>query len=316
MRPASSPGARCLPAVTRTRVLLTGASGLIGSAVTARLASTGSEVVRLVRRPPRDGAERFWDPERGTLDPESFAGVDAVVHLAGASVGEGRWTAARKRELYRSRVEGTRLLCERLAQLAVPPRVLVSASGVGYYGDRAEATLVEASEPGEGFLATLGRDWEAATATAEERGVRVVRLRTGLVLTREGGALAELLPLFRLGLGGPLGSGRQWWSWITIADYLAVMDAALADEHMRGAVNVVSPGPVRNAEFARTLGRVLHRPALLPAPALALRIILGREKANEMLLTSTRAEPRRLLDLGFRFRHPELEPALRSIVGS
>jgi uncharacterized protein (TIGR01777 family) len=300
------------------RVLVTGASGLVGSALVRHLAREGREVVRLVRRPPRDVSERSWDPAHNVLDPQALDGADAVIHLAGASIGDGRWSRARKELILESRVQSTRLLSEAIAGLAEPPRVFVSASGIHYYGDRGDSVLDDANEPasGEGFLATVCRAWESATRAAESRGVRVVRLRTGLVLTQQGGALRELLPWFRLGLGGRLGSGHQWWSWITRDDYTRVVNEVLGNERLAGGLHVVAPLPVTNGEFAVTLGRALHRPALVPAPAFALRLVLGSEKANELLLSSTRAIPRRLLDAGFTFQDSTLPGALTRLLAS
>jgi uncharacterized protein (TIGR01777 family) len=296
------------------RILLTGASGLVGSALAPFLTTGGHRVERLVRGAPRAAGEIGWDPLAGTLDRERLEGVDAVVHLAGESVGGGRWSAARKEAIRSSRVRGTRTLCEGLARLRAPPRVLVSASASGFYGNRGEEPLTESSAPGEGFLAEVCGEWEAATLPAEEAGVRVVRLRIGLVLSPEGGALAAMLPAFRLGVGGRVGSGEQFLSWIAIEDLLAVIHQSLIDEQLRGPVNATSPSPIAQGEFARTLARVLRRPALLPVPAFAVRLALG-EMGEALLLEGARVLPRKLLDTGFEFSTPDLEPALRLVLG-
>jgi len=291
------------------RVLLSGASGLIGSALARRLAAS-SEVVRLVRRDPLSAAKEIrWDPAAGRIEPKQLEGFDAVVHLAGENIGAGRWTAAKKASIRASRVEGTSLLAKTLAGLNQPPKVLVSASAVGYYGDRGEEKLDESSGPGTGFLAEVCRAWEEAAMTAAEADVRVVLARFGVVLSPEGGALARLLPLFRFGLGGRLGSGRQYMSWIALEDAVGAIAFALENDSLRGPVNVSSPQPVTNREFTQTLGRVLRRPTLLHAPSIALRAVLG-EMADEMLLASVRVYPRRLLEAGFSFSKPDLEAAL------
>jgi len=291
------------------RVLLSGASGLIGSALARRLA-VSSEVVRLVRRDPLSAAKEIrWDPAAGRIEPKQLEGFDAVVHLAGENIGAGRWTAAKKASIRASRVEGTLLLAKTLARLNQPPKVLVSASAVGYYGDRGEEKLDESSGPGTGFLAEVCRAWEEAAMTAAEAGIRVVLARFGVVLSSEGGALARLLPLFRFGLGGRLGSGRQYMSWIALEDAVGAIAFALENDSLRGPVNVSSPQPVTNREFTQTLGRVLRRPTLLHAPSIALRAVLG-EMADEMLLASVRVYPRRLLEAGFSFSKPDLEAAL------
>ncbi len=296
------------------RILVSGASGLVGSAIVRRFASPADEVVRLVRRESGPGpAEVPWNPEAGTIAAEGLEGLDAVVHLAGENLGTGRWTRAKKARIRTSRVDGTRLLASALAGLKRPPKVLISASAVGFYGNRGDEELDEQSPPGTGFLAGLCRDWEAATEPAAQAGIRVVTARFGVILAREGGALARMLPIFRLGLGGRLGSGRQFMSWITLDDALGALRFVVADDSLSGPVNLVAPNPVTNREFTKTLGRVLHRPTLLPAPALALRIALG-EMAGEMLLASARVLPRRLLASGFRPTARALEPALRATV--
>lgn len=291
------------------RVLVTGASGLLGTALVRALREHGHTVRRLGRG---GDAEHVWDPERGVLPTTATAGLDAVVHLAGAGVA-GLWTAGRRRAIRDSRVRGTELLCARLAAQPEPPQALLSASAVGYYGDRADMPLPEDSDSGSGFLAETCLEWERATQPAAQRGVRVVRLRLGVVLSATGGALPRMLPVFRAGLGGRLGNGRQFMSWITLDDAVAVIEHALVTTNLRGAVNVVAPQAVTNAEFTRILARVLGRPAWLPVPALVLRMLLGA-MADEMLLASARAVPRQLEATGFRFRAATLEDALRQVL--
>ncbi len=297
------------------RVAISGASGLVGSAVAAALGGRGDTVVRLVRHAPRGAGELAWDPDRGLPDPAPLAGADAVVHLAGANLSRGRWTPARKRLLRASRVDATAALARSLAAIDPPPRALVMASAMGFYGDRGDTPLDEASGPGRGFLAELVRDWEAAAEPARARGIRVVPMRFGLVLSRRGGALAAMLPLFRLGVGGPLGDGRAWWSWVTLDDVVAFTRRAIDDPAVEGPFNVAAPEPVRNRDFAHALGRVLHRPAVLPAPAWALRLALG-EMADAALLASARLVPRRALEQGFTFGCPRLPEALTHALAS
>src|SRR5438876_708242 len=299
-------------------VAVTGASGLVGSALVTGLTSAGHRVVRVVRGagavPAAGQRIARWDPESGALEPSALAGADAVVHLAGESVAGGRWTEAKKRRIRSSRVDVTRRLAEALPRLERPPRLLVSASAVGYYGDRGSEILREDSAPGPGFLAEVCREWEAATDPAARAGIRVVRLRIGMVLSRRGGALGAMLTPFRLGAGGPVGSGVQWVSWIAIDDLVGAILHALATESLAGPVNAVAPEPVTNRELARTLGRVLRRPALLPLPAVAARLLFG-QMADELLLASARVEPARLRATGFTFRHARLEDALRHELG-
>jgi len=295
------------------RVVLSGSGGLIGGALAPALSGAGHEVVRLVRSEARPGAAR-WDPAAGVLDERDLHGADAVVHLAGAGIGDRRWTAARRTEILDSRVRGTELLARTVAGMRRPPAVLVSASAVGWYGDRGDEVLTEDSSGGTGFLASVCRAWEGATAPAEEAGVRVVHLRSGVVLARHGGALARQLPLFRAGLGGRLGSGRQWLSWITLEDEVAVVVRVLGDATLVGPVNACSPSPVTNAQFTRTLARVLHRPAIARVPRIALRAFLGGELADELVLASQRAVPARLLAAGFSFGLDALEGALASVL--
>jgi len=293
---------------TPLRVAVTGSSGLIGSELTRRLEAEGHTVLRLVRRPPRGAGEVEWNPE-GRTDAAALEGVDAVVNLAGENVGE-RWTAERKRRIRESRVEGTRRLAEALAGLSARPKVLVNASGVGIYGDRGDERLDEMSSHGDDFLARVVRDWEAAAEPARDAGVRVVLLRLGVVLSARGGALATMLPPFRLGAGGTMGSGRQWMSWIALDDVVDLILKSLTDEALAGPVNAVA-GSVTNAEFTRTLGRVLGRPTLMTVPTFALKLAFG-EMAGGTILISQRVEQRRLMQLGYSFRHPELEGALRA----
>jgi hypothetical protein len=295
-------------------VLVSGASGLVGAALVPFLTTGGHPLARLVRHPAGAAGEVAWDPARGTIDRERLAGFDAVVHLAGESIAAGRWTPARKARIRASRVEGTRCLAEALAALPTPPRVLVCASAIGVYGDRGDEILDDASPPGEGFLADVCRAWEAAAEPARRRGIRVVHLRLGVVLTPAGGALARLLPPFRLGVGGRVGSGRQYTSWIAIDDALGAIHHALVTEALDGPVDAVAPEPVRNAEFTRVLAAVLGRPAVVPLPATAARLAFG-ELADALLLASTRVRPTRLGASGYRFRHAGLEPALRHLLG-
>ncbi len=295
------------------KVLVAGGTGFIGGALAGALTQEDHQVRLLTRRPERvgPGAVR-WHPAAGEVDREGLAWADAVVNLAGATIAR-RWTPRAKREIRESRVDATRLLAEALVALPRPPRVLVSASAVGYYGDRGDELLDESSAPGQDFLAQVTRDWESAAAPATAAGIRVVLPRIGLVVAPGGGLLAPLLPIFRLGLGGPLASGRQWCSWITLDDLVAILMFALRVETLRGPVNAVAPHPVTNAEFTRTLGRVLRRPAVIPVPAFALRLIYG-EAADGALLSGCRVSGARIVTAGFAFRNPELEPALRSLL--
>jgi len=297
------------------RIVVTGATGLVGGALVPALVAAGHRVDRVSRRPPAAGTTDIqWDPARGRLDPRALEGANAVVHLAGESIAAGRWTAAVKERIRRSRVDGTRLLAETVGRLTRRPRVLVAASAVGYYGDRGEEPLTEDSRHGTGFLADVCRAWEAAADPARAAGVRVVHLRLGLVLAGQGGALPRMLLPFRLGAGGIVGSGRQYWSWIALGDLVRVIELALAVETLTGAVNAVAPAPVTNREFTRTLGRVLRRPTRLPLPAPVVRLLFG-EMGQALLLDSARVLPRRLERAGFRFRHPDLEGALRAALG-
>jgi uncharacterized protein (TIGR01777 family) len=295
------------------RVLISGATGFIGSALAAHMKAAGHDVAALTRH-PRSPQDIAWNPASGRIDAERLEGFDAVVHLAGESLANGRWSPARKQQLRASRVDATALLARTLAARARRPGVLISASAVGIYGDRGDQPLDESSPAGAGFLSDLAREWEAAAGPAEAAGIRVVHPRLGLVLDPAGGALEPLLPMARLGLGGPLGSGRQWWSWVTRDDVIRVLAFLIEDPRMSGPVNVVAPEAVRQREFARTLGRVLGRPAFLPAPAFALALMLG-EMAGAMLLAGQHVHPARLDTAGFAFQDPALEPALRRLLG-
>ena len=292
------------------RVAITGASGLIGGALSAFLRARGDNVVRLVRRQPRTPDEVGWDPASRRLDPGDLSGLTAVVHLAGAGVGDHRWTPAYKQEILASRVNGTATIATALADLG-EPIALVSGSAIGAYGDRGEQILTEDSATGAGFLAEVVRAWEGATVPAREAGLRVVHARTGLVLTPAGGAMKRILPMARLGLGGPLGTGREYWSWITLPDELRAL-AHLLDNDLAGPVNLVSPQPLRQAEVMKALGAQLGRPAILPAPALALKLALG-EFASD-ILASTRILPSVLTASGFVFEHDTIQRAVRWLI--
>jgi uncharacterized protein (TIGR01777 family) len=300
------------------RITIAGSSGLIGTALVRRLRSSGHHVVRLVRSdgsPSGDASERVaWDPPAGVLPPEAIDGSDAVINLAGAGIGDRRWTDAYRRELVDSRLVTTTLLAEAIASSASPPSVFLNGSAIGWYGDRGDEPLDETSSPGSGFLADLCRRWEEATAPATGAGTRVALLRTGIVLSADGGALAKQLPLFKLGLGGRFGSGRQWQSWIAIDDHVAAVEHLLtADVH--GPVNLTAPEPVTNATFTATLGRVLHRPAFLRIPSFAPKLVLGSELVETALLSGQRVLPARLESSDFTFATPHLEGALRAVLG-
>jgi len=292
-------------------IAITGSSGLIGSALSERLRREGHRVRPVVRREPSGPDEIRWDPTGGTIETEKLEGVDAVVNLAGAGIGDKRWTPERKKEIRESRTIGTGTVARAVADAKVP--VLVSGSAVGFYGDRGDEVLTEDSPPGDGFLSTLCIDWEAATEPAEAAGTRVAHVRTGIVFTPKGGALAKLLPLFRLGLGGRMGDGTQWWPWISLDDEVgAIVHLLTAD--VSGPVNLSAPNPVTNAELTKTLGRVLKRPTLLPVPKIGPQLLLGKELAEALLGDSDRMLPRRLEASGYAFAHPTLEPALRALL--
>jgi hypothetical protein len=294
-------------------VAIAGASGLVGSTLVPMLTTGGHRVTKLVRRPASD-CSVTWDPQSESFDGSSLDGVDTVVHLAGENIAAARWTAKVKDKIRDSRVQGTRVLCEGLAQMRTPPRVLVCASAIGFYGDRDDEVLTEDSAAGSSFLADVAQEWEAATQPARDAGIRVVNLRFGVILSPKDGALAKMLLPFKLGAGGRVGSGRQYWSWISIDDAAGAIHHALMTDSLSGPVNAVAPNPVTNAEFTKTLGRVLVRPAILPMPAFAARLALG-EMADELLLASIRVEPRQLIESGYDFRQPTLESAIRHLLG-
>lgn len=296
---------------TRGRIGVSGASGLIGRALSEHLRQDGWQVAPLVRR--REQAADcavYWNAERGEIDAEGLEGLQALVHLAGENIA-GRWTEEKKRALRESRVRGTQLICEALTKLQAPPAVWICASATGYYGDRGDEILTEQAPPGEGLLSEVCVEWEAATEPARAAGIRVVNLRIGVVLSRAGGALAAMLTPFRLGVGGRVGDGKQYMSWITREDLIRAIQHILSHEELSGPVNAVSPTPVTNREFTNALGDVLHRPTMLPVPAFALRAALG-EMADALLLASTRVHPERLLDSDFEFRHIDVRAALRA----
>ena len=307
------------------KILVSGSTGMVGSALVPRLCEKGQEVIRLVRPTSNLDQARFgsrsgpksivWDADKSTLD-SSAEGADAVVHLAGASIAGSRWTAGRKQILRDSRIAATRNLVAALGNLSRPPKTFIAASAIGYYGDRRDEELTESSTGGTDFLAQLAREWEAEASRVTEFGARVAMLRFGIILAKQGGALPPMVLPFRLGVGGRLGTGRQWMSWIALEDILEIIRFAIATEPVAGVVNAVAPNPVRNAEFTRELASALHRPALFPAPAFALRLALGREFAQALLLSSQRVLPKKLEQLGYRFSLPELKPALHAILRS
>lgn len=295
------------------RVLVTGVSGPIGAALLPSLEPWGAQIVRLVRGPAQRADQISWDPLQ-PLSPEAVSGFGAVIHLAGESV-VGRWTEAKRKAIRESRVQGTQHLASALAQAKDRPRVFVCASAVGFYGNRGAEVLSEASPGGRGFLSEVSREWEAATRTAAEAGIRTVNIRIGLVLSPKGGALQKMLMPFRLGVGGRIGSGRQWWSWIHVDDIVGAIHHAVRTEPLSGPVNLVAPSPVTNAEFTKVLASVLRRPALFPVPAFAARLAFGALAAEDLLLASQRARPEKLQASGYAFRFGELRAALEDLVG-
>ncbi len=299
------------------KVAVTGATGLVGSALVPFLLGGGHEVVSLRRVSANRGADGdapSWDPETGALSAGVLDGLDAVVHLAGENIAGGRWTVARKAGIRDSRVDGTRRLAQALAASPRPPQTLIVASAIGFYGDRGDEELDESSPLGDGFLPEVCQAWEAAAAPAREAGIRVVHLRIGIVLTAAGGALGQMLFPFRMGVGGVIGTGRQYMSWVALDDVLGGVLHALRADDLAGAINMVAPQPVTNAQFTKTLGRVLRRPTILPLPAFGARLAFG-EMADALLLASTRVNPTRLQEGGFEFGFPDLEEALRHVLG-
>jgi uncharacterized protein (TIGR01777 family) len=291
------------------KLLISGSHGLVGTALVKSLEPEGHEIFRLVRHAPGDDLEIEWSPDRYSIALARLEGFDAVVHLAGENIASGRWNEEKKRRIRESRVKGTKLLSDALANLTRPPKTLISASAVGYYGNRGDELLTETSAPGDDFLAGVCVEWEKATGLAVEKGIRVVNTRFGIILDSEGGALQKMLTPFRMGLGGKIGSGKQWMSWIALDDVVGAIRLALTNETLRGPVNVVAPNPVRNAEFTKTLGKALSRPTLFPIPAFGVRLVFG-EMADALLLSSQRVEPARLKATAYSFKHSQLESAL------
>jgi uncharacterized protein len=297
------------------RIAVTGATGFIGTALVAALRADGHTVQPVTRGASDDPHAVRWDPAGGSIDAAALDGVDAVVHLAGAGIGDKRWTAARKAEIRNSRVEGTGLLARTLAGLRRRPAVLCSASGVHYYGERGDDELTEADGPGEGFLSGVVQAWEAAAKPAIDAGIRTVFLRSGIVLANHGGVLPRMLLPFKAFVGGRLGSGRQWVSWITLADHVGAVRFLIGHDEVTGPVNMTAPAPVTNAELTLAIGRALHRPTLVPVPPFAPRLLLGRELVDELVLTSLRVRPERLTAAGYGFRHPDIDTALAAVLG-
>jgi uncharacterized protein (TIGR01777 family) len=297
------------------RILVSGSSGFVGSAIVPALISSGYEIGRLVRPQATAGSHDVrWDPDGGRLDADHLYGYDALIHLAGENIASGRWTSARKEAIRKSRVDGTLLLCRALAQAERPPKVMVAASAIGYYGSRDDEVLRESSERGRGFLPAVCVAWESATEPAEAKGIRVVHLRFGVILAPHGGALKKMLLPFRLGLGGIVGDGRQYMPWISLEDAVGAVQHALENDSLRGPVNAVAPQAITNREFTQALGRALGRPTIFPMPAFAARLAFG-EMADALLLASARVAPEALLSSGYRFRHPDIASALRHLLG-
>lgn len=296
------------------RVLITGGKGFLGSRLAALLTKNGHQINFLTRRPnPGSAQDIYWNPEENQLDPKLIEGFEAVIHLAGDSIAAGRWTSAKKDRIRNSRVHGTRILSQALAKQFHPPKTFITASAIGFYGHRGDEPLSEASLKGTGFLSDVCFEWEAAADTAKDKGIRVAHARIGIVLGPGGGALAKMLLPFKMGMGGKLGSGEQFMSWVSVDDVIRALDFSLTHQNIRGPFNVTAPTPVTNEEFTKTLGKVLHRPTILPAPGFGLRLLLG-EMADALLLSSTRVYPSKLEDAGFKFTYSNLETALQSIL--
>ena len=292
-------------------IAITGSSGLIGTALRASLEAAGHNAIRVVR----SGSDGIgWDPAEGRIDAAGFEGIDAVVHLAGEGIGERRWNDEVKKSILDSRVDGTTLLATTLAGLQNPPKILLSGSATGYYGERGDEILTEESSKGEGFLSDVVEAWESSAKPAVDAGIRTAFLRTGIVLSPDGGALGKMLPIFKLGAGGKMGNGKQWWSWISIDDEIGMIEWLLAND-VSGPVNLVAPGATTNAEFTDVLGDVMRRPTFLPVPKFGPKLLLGGELANELLFTSTRVEPGVAASAGYQFKHPDLDGALRAALG-
>ncbi|HEV2829461.1 MAG TPA: TIGR01777 family oxidoreductase [Pyrinomonadaceae bacterium] len=295
------------------KILIGGSHGLVGTALVKSWEAAGHEISRLVRHYPNSPSEIEWSPDRYSIALARIEGFDAVVNLAGESIAEGRWTDEKKRRIRESRVKGTKLLGDALANLASPPKTFICASAIGYYGNRGDEILTESSAPGDDFLAQVCVEWEKATALATEKGIRVVNARFGVILDANGGALKKMLPPFRMGIGGRIGSGKQWMSWIALLDVIGALNFALGTEALRGPVNFVTPNPVTNAEFTKTLGKVLSRPTLFPIPAFAVRLMFG-EMGEALLLGGQRVAPEHLKSSGYQFQYSQLEPALAAIL--
>ena len=295
------------------KILIGGSHGLVGTALIKSLETEGHEIFRLVRHAPTSKTEVEWSPDRYSIALARIEGFDAVVNLAGENIAEGRWTDEKKRRIRESRVKGTKLLGDALANLEVPPKTFVCASAIGYYGDRGDELLTETSAPGNNFLAKVCAEWEEATALATEKGIRVVNARFGVILDTNGGALKKMLPPFRMGVGGKIGNGKQWMSWIALDDVIGAIQFALANDSIKGPINFVAPSPVTNAEFTKTLGKVLSRPTILPIPTFAIKLLFG-EMGEALLLGGQRVAPKRLIAGGYVFSHPQLEQALVHIL--
>ncbi len=294
------------------KILISGSHGLIGKNLIPSLNADGHDIVRLVRRKPAAG-EVEWHPDQGRIDAQHLEGIDVVIHFAGENIGTGRWTDQKKRSILESRIKGTSLLSETVASLSQPPSVFLTASAIGYYGDRGDELLTEKSAAGQGFLPTVCIEWEKAAKPAAEKGIRTVYMRFGIILDPNEGALSRMLTPFRLGIGGKVADGRQWMSWIALSDVINGIKFLIADKALDGPVNLVTPNPVTNAEFTKTLGRVLSRPTIFPIPAFAARLAFG-EMGDALLLSSQRVEPSVLKDRGFQFKWPALEPALKNLL--
>ena len=295
------------------KILITGATGLIGKALQKALRAKGHELLLASRKEPKDSSYVQWDIEKGFTEPERLEGIDGVIHLAGESISALRWTDEKKKAIRESRVLGTRNIVDAISDLKQRPRVLIAASAIGFYGDRGDEELTETSKPGKNFLADVCREWEAEARRAEDSGVRTVLLRTGIVLSRDGGALGTMLTPFKLGLGGVIGDGKQWMSWISLPDHIDAILFALENENVRGALNSVSPNPVTNQEFTTVMGEVLYRPTFIPVPEFAVNLMFG-EMGEALLLDSMRVIPKRLEDAGFKFKFPDLKKALENAV--